>query len=222
MLRRRLLLVTVIAFAGLLACSGISHACNPRSNILTTGSDKYDAYDCVILALAEKYGHPDPRILKAQVEWESRFEIFNTSEDSPCGIPDGWADAESKSFGLLQVTPACGEGGPTLLPDGRPNLTKDGASSLWATSIFNPELNLDLGVKAIQEALEHFKKRFPNCDPIQYPLMAAAGYVQDWDTVVGCGEYADPRQKDYINAVLDIYRQFGTSRRWPDPYPNSV
>jgi hypothetical protein len=221
MLRCCLLFLTVIAF-GLFASSGGAYACDPRSNMLTTGDDKYDAYDCLILEMAEKYGHPDPRILKSQVEWESRFEVFNTSEDSPCGIPKGWTDAESKSFGLLQVTPACGEGGPALLPNGHPNLTKDSASSLWVTSIFNPELNLDLGVKAIQGALNYFRKRFPNCDPIQFPLMAAAGYVQNWDTVVGCGKYTDRLQNHYINAVLEIYRQFGQSRGWPDPYPNSV
>ena len=52
-----------IALTGLFASCGSSYGhANPQSNMLTTGDVKYDAYDCVILAMAEKYGHPDPRI----------------------------------------------------------------------------------------------------------------------------------------------------------------
>jgi hypothetical protein len=215
------MLFTAILLGGLFALSGNSYAaCNPQRNILTTGNSWYDAYDCVIIAMAERYGHPDPRILKAQVEWESRFDPFNTSEDSPCGIPQGWTDADSKSFGLLQVTPACGEGDAVLLPNGRPNRSKDRASALWATSIYRTSLNLALGVKAIMTSLVYFKQRFPGCEPAQYTLMAAAGYVQGWGGVVGCGRYTDPRQTAYVNSVLNMYRYFGSLGGWsPDPYP---
>jgi hypothetical protein len=221
MLRCRLIFFTAILLAGLFALPESSDAaCNPQRNILTTGNSWYDAYDCVIIAMADRYGHPDPRILKAQVEWESRFDPFNTSQDSPCGIPQGWTDAESKSFGLLQVTPACGEGEAVLLANGRPNLTKNTASALWRTSIFRTSLNIELGVKAIQNSLVYFKQRFPSCDPADYTLMAAAGYVQGWGTVVGCGRYTDPRQTAYVNAVLSMYRYFASLGGWtPDPYP---
>jgi hypothetical protein len=73
-----------------------------------------------------------------------RIDIFVISSDSPCGVPYSWTDQESKPFGLTQVTPACGEVGGT-----RPNLTTENNSSNWATSLFNPEFNINQGVEEV-------------------------------------------------------------------------
>ena len=108
------------------------------SDPLKTGNAGRDAFDCTLIDLAAKYQHPDPMMLKAQVNQESDFDEFAVSMDSPCGIKAGWTDAESKSFGLIQTTPACGEAKVALLADGHPNLTKDTASALWQNSVFNP------------------------------------------------------------------------------------
>lgn len=196
--------------------------CDPNKNALTTGKSEWDAYDCQLLALAQKYGHPDARILKTQLKWESQFVVFETSHDSPCGIKSGWSDAESKSFGLFQVTPACGEGKRTLLPNGHPNLTKDTSSKLWATSIFNPAVNLDEGVKSITEGnLVHAREAFPNCTERQQVLIAAAFYVDGWDAVSGCTSFAKGLALDYVNAILNEYRRFAALGGWPNPYPHS-
>lgn len=189
--------------------------CDPARNDLTTGSDR-DTYDCMLISQAKKYGHPSPRILKSQIEWESHFDIFATSGDSPCGIHSGWTDAESKSFGVFQITPACGEAGVALLSNGHPNLTKDKSASLWTTSIFNPSVNIDLGAKFMAQGYNYFKQQFPGCTENQYVLMAAAGYVQDWDTIVGCNRYTDSRQTAYINAVLNAYNNFAAKGGWPN------
>jgi hypothetical protein len=125
------------------------------SNLLATGVSAYDRWDEPIIAEAAQYGHPDPRFLKAQAWWESdeNFNVYSTSRDAPCGIRSGWSSLESRSFGLFQVTPACGEGVPhMLLANGRPNLTQNQADPLWPSSVYNPALNIDRGVHAIAEA----------------------------------------------------------------------
>jgi len=66
------------------------------SDPLKTGNSGRDAFDCTLIDLAAKYQHPDPMMLKAQVNQESDFDEFAVSMDSPCGIHAGWTDAESK------------------------------------------------------------------------------------------------------------------------------
>jgi hypothetical protein len=131
-------------------------------------------HDCLILEEAKAANEPDPMIFKAQVSLESGFNVFAISPDSPCGIHIGWTDEESKSFGLMQLTPACGWLQAALNPDGHPNMTKDMASDQWATSVFNPLLNIAEGVRAIQVNRATVTRRFPGCTEVEYTGMALA------------------------------------------------
>ena len=176
-----------------------------------------DAYDCVVISVAANRGMPDPMIVKSQIQQESNFEIFAISGDSPCDIKNGWSDAESKSFGLIQTTPACGEAKPALLPNGHPNLTQDMSSPLWQTSVFNPQLNLDEGVKTDVSSLNKLKKTYPGCTAVQYNMMAAGAFNSGTNAVLGCGMYND-RAQAYVDAITGHYHGFAKSAGWPDPY----
>ena len=191
--------------------------CDASTEPLKTGDPKVDAYDCVVISVAAKRGMPDPMIVKSQIQQESNFEIFAISGDSPCGIKNGWSDAESKSFGLIQTTPACGEAKPALLPDGHPNLTQDMTSSSWSTSVFNPQLNIDEGVKTDVDSLNELKKTYPGCTATQYNMMAAGAFNSGTDAVLGCGVY-NARAQNYVDAITGHYHGFAKSAGWPDPY----
>jgi hypothetical protein len=163
------------------------------------------------------YKHPDPMMVKAQVQQESAFDLFATSPDSPCGIKTGWTDAESKSFGLVQVTPACGEAKSAFLPDGHPNLTMDMSSAMWTTSVFNPELNLGEGFKTITTMLTSLKSKYAGCTDAQYVLMSAGAFNSGTNAVLGCSMF-NARAQSYVDAVLGHYHGFARSAGWPDPY----
>ena len=207
---------TLAAIGAAGADGGASADC-PASDPLKTKSTKVDAYDCLVLQLSTKWGMPDPMIVKSQIEQESSFDVFAISGDSPCGTMAGWTDAESKSFGLIQTTPACGEAKSALLPNGHPNLTMDMQSALWATSVFNPTINLDEGIKTDVDGLKELEKKYPGCTAIQYNMMAAGAFNSGTDAVTGCGAY-NARAQAYVTAITSHYHQFATAAGWPDPY----
>lgn len=60
----------------------------------------------------------------------------------------------------------------------------------------------------LAEGYEYFHNKFPTCTPAEVVLMAAAGHVQNWETVVGCNKYTDSRQDDYVYNVLRFYQQY--------------
>lgn len=199
------------------ACGKALTLLGTTSDLLSTGVSAYDRWDEQIIAAAAKHGHPDARFLKAQAWWESdqNFDVYSTSWDAPCGIPSGWSDAESRSFGLFQVTPACGEGVPQMmLASGRPNLTQNPADPLWPSSVFNPALNIDRGVHAIAEAVHDFKERFPSCPASTLVKMAGAAYVGNWEEINSCGDLGNADMIEYVGHVLRFYEtHWGT---YPD------
>jgi hypothetical protein len=199
------------------APAGETGACAPASDPLKINNARDDAYDCTILDLSARYGHPDPMMVKSQIQQESSFQIFSISPDSPCGTHAGWTDAESKSFGLIQVTPACGEATAALLPDGHPNLTMDMQSAMWATSVFNPALNLGEGVKSITGSLKALRAKYPGCTDPQYILMSAGAFNSGDNAVTGCAMF-NARAQSYVDAVLSHYHPFAKAAGWPDPY----
>ena len=87
----------------------ISNSRDLDSTITTTnisiGDPAYDQFDSFIINASNHYGITDKMIIKSLIMQESHFDIFTISSDSPCGVPDGWTEQESKSFGLTQVTP---------------------------------------------------------------------------------------------------------------------
>jgi hypothetical protein len=191
--------------------------CSSSNDPLRTGNGNSDAFDCVIVGLANQHGFPDPMLIKSQVAQESDFGQFAVSPDSPCGVPSGWTDAESKSFGLTQVTPACGESNATKLPNGHPNLTRDQNSPLWSTSVFNATLNLDQGVTAITNFWNAVKREHAGCTDKQYLLMAAGAYNSGEGSVLGCASL-NTRAQNYVDNVLGRYRGFTNAGGQPFPF----
>ncbi|HZA62589.1 MAG TPA: polysaccharide deacetylase family protein, partial [Nitrososphaeraceae archaeon] len=119
----------------------------PEPQFISTGNTTIDQFDSYIINATDHYGITDKLIVKSLIMQESDFNPFLISSDIPCGIPDGWTDQESRSFGLMQVTPACvDEDGATV-----PNLTIDRNFLNWSTSWFNPEYNINRGVESLLE-----------------------------------------------------------------------
>jgi hypothetical protein len=160
----------------------------------------YDQFDSYIINASNRYKIPDPMMVKSMILQESNFDTFAVSPDIPCDLPDGWTDQESRSFGLMQVTPACVD------DDGnRPNLTTDRNSPNWATSWFNPEYNINRGVESLSENLSLVMSNFPGCSNEQYMLMALGAYNSGQRAIDGCGEWND-RANEYITNVTTHHR----------------
>jgi soluble lytic murein transglycosylase-like protein len=171
-----------------------------RSDLISTGNPAYDQFDSYIISASNHYGIADKLMVKSLIMQESSFDVFTISSDSPCGVPDGWTDQESKSFGLTQVTPACGEVGGT-----RPNLTTDKNLLNWPTSLFNPEFNINHGVKEVSDNLILMESKFSGCSNDQFMLMALGAYNSGDDAIEGCDSWND-RADNYITNVMERYR----------------
>jgi len=176
-----------------------------------------DAFDCPILEWAAKFGEPDPMIFKAIIYVESRFDDTAVAcPNLPCGTPPGWTAAESGCFGLMQVVPACHDqpGDAGLLPSGRPNLTTDMSAAGWATSIFNPDVNVETGISGIAGNRGQVEKQFPGCTADQYTLMAVGNY-NSYGSTKSCTVY----NTGYDDAVIMAYRQYASAAGYPaHPY----
>lgn len=165
-----------------------------------------DVADCEILKWTAEYGEPDPMIVKAMIYGESRFDYAAAGCDNlPCGVPDGWTEAESGCYGMMQVVPACGPiaDGIGLLPDGHPNLTTDKASPDFAGSIFNPDVNIHIGVAGFAGNRAEVKELYPGCTEDEYTLMAL-GNLASHGSTTGCTEY----NRDYIDYIMPAYLQY--------------
>lgn len=164
---------------------------------ISIGDPMYDQFDSHIIDATNQYGITDKMMVKSMIRQESHFDIFAVSPDIPCGVPSGWTDQESRSFGLMQVTPAC------LEDDGnRPNLATDKNSPNWVTSWFNPEYNINQGVKSLSDSLLLMKSKFSGCSNEQYMLMAVGAYNSGEGAISGCGLWND-RADTYITNVTD-------------------
>lgn len=165
-----------------------------------------DAFDCEILAATARHGEPDAMIFKAIIYVESRFdEAAVACPNLPCGTPDGWSADESGCFGLMQVVPACG-GTAGLLPDGHPDMATDPSSSDWAGSIFNPAVNIEIGVGGVAGNRAQVKQQFAGCTEDQYTLMAIGDY-NSYGSTKSCTDI----NADYVAIVLDAYQQYAAA-----------
>jgi soluble lytic murein transglycosylase-like protein len=172
-----------------------------------------DSFDCPILEQTAKNGEPDPMIFKAIMYVESRFDQTAVAcPNMPCGTPSGWSADESGCYGLMQIVPACGgtPGGAGLLPNGHPNLTTDMSSSDWATSIFNPEVNIEIGIAGVAGNRAQVKQQFSGCTEDQYTLMAVGNY-NSYGSTKSCTEY----NTDYDSLVLMAYQQYAAAAGYP-------
>ena len=162
---------------------------------ISIGDPVYDQFDSYIINAANHYGITDKMMVKSMIRQESHFDTFAVSPDIPCGVPPGWTDQESRSFGLMQVTPACLEDGGD-----RPDLTTDKNSPNWVGSWFNPEYNINQGVKSLSDTLLTMKSKFLGCSNEQYMLMALGAYNSGEGAISGCGLWND-RAGTYITNV---------------------
>ena len=172
-----------------------------------------DAFDCPILQWTATYNEPDAMIFKAIIYVESRFDDTSVAcPNDPCGTPSGWTTAESGCFGLMQVVPACHDdpGDAGLLANGQPNLTTDPSSSGWAGSIFNPEINIEIGISGIAGNRAQVEKQFPGCTADQYTMMAVGNY-NDYGSTTSCTQY----NSAYDTGVIAAYQQYAAAAGWP-------
>jgi len=167
---------------------------------VSTGDPVYDQFDSYIINATNDYGITDKMMVKSMIMQESDFDMFAVSLDIPCVVPSGWTDYESRSFGLMQFTPACAEAGGN-----RPNLTTDKNSPNWATSWFNPEYNINQGAKSLSDNLLLMKSKFAGCSNEQYMLMAVGAYNSGEGAIYGCGLW-DDRADMYITDVSVRHR----------------
>jgi hypothetical protein len=172
-----------------------------------------DAFDCPILTWTAKYMEPDAMVFKAIIYVESRFDDTEVAcANDPCGTPSGWTVAESGCFGLMQVVPACG-GLPNnagLLANGQPNLTTDTSSSLWAGSIFNPDVNIEVGIAGVAGNRAQVKQQFPGCTEDQYTMMAVGNY-NNYGSTTSCTNY----NTQYDDLVIAAYKQYAAAAGYP-------
>ena len=172
-----------------------------------------DAFDCSILKWSTSYGEPDPMIFKAIIYVESRFDDTSVAcPNLPCGTPAGWTTAEAGCFGLMQVVPACGDdpGDAGLLPGGQPNLTTDPSASGWAGSIFNPDVNIEIGISGVAGNRAQVEKQFPGCTVDQYTMMAVGNY-NSYGSTTSCTKY----NTAYDDGVIAAYQQYATAAGYP-------
>ncbi len=172
-----------------------------------------DAFDCPILQWTAAYDEPEPMIFKAIIYVESRFDDTSVAcSNDPCGTPSGWTAMESGCFGLMQVVPACGDdpNDAGLLANGQPNLTTDMTQSGWAGSIFNPNVNIEIGISGVAGNRKQEEAKFPGCTVDQYTLMAVGDY-NSYGSTMSCTVY----NATYDDAVLMAYQQYATAAGYP-------
>jgi hypothetical protein len=172
-----------------------------------------DAYDCPILTFTAKYGEPDAMIFKAIIYVESRFksDAVGCTGNSGCCPQSGWTGTECGCLGAMQTGPQCG--GPSmlgLLPNGHVDLETNSSSPDWANSVFNPQVNIELGIAGIAGNRAQVKKQFPGCTEDQYTMMAI-GNFNSYGSTKSCTVY----NAAYDNSVLDAYRTYSTASGWP-------
>jgi hypothetical protein len=228
--------IAVCAAIALNACtsdSGAGTDAGPSPDTMSTGSCdtdplktgitaqqtgvSADAFDCQVLKWSAYYNEPDPMIFKAIMYGESRFdEAASACSNLPCKVPTGWDAGECGCYGLMQVVPACG-GMPNdagLLPNGHPNMTLDAASSAWTGSIFNPDVNIEVGIGGVAGNRAQVIKKFPGCTVDQYTMMAIGDYA-NYGSTTSCTQV----NTAYLSQLLVTYKQYTTAAGYPaHPY----
>jgi hypothetical protein len=211
---------TLLAWCALLltaaGCDAENRSCEDplRTGIVIEWSGvPVDRYDCQILRHTAAYGEPDAMIFKAIIDIESNFEHDATGcPNLPCGVPWGWTESECYCYGVMQVVPACGGTSVDLgrLEDGHPNLTTEPSLPGWASSIYNPEINIELGIRAVASNRVRMMEEFPGCTEEQYTLMAIGEY-NSYQTTHSCTEL----NSWYVEHVLEAYRLYAEASGWP-------
>jgi len=168
-----------------------------------------DSFDCDVIAATTKYNEPDPMLIKAIMYGESRFDYTSVGcTNMPCGMPAGWTVAESGCLGLMQIVPACGgtPGNIGLLSNGHPNMTTDQNAAEFATSIFKPSINIEVGVSGLAGNRDEVEMLYPGCSEDQYTLMALSNYASH-GSAQGCTQV----NRAYLDYMLPAYYEYATA-----------
>jgi hypothetical protein len=180
---------------------------------LLWNGNSVDAYDCPILRYTAAYNEPDAMIFKAMLYVESRFQYdaVGCRDNGPCCPEIGWSAAECACLGAMQNGPDCGEmGGLGLRADGHPNMETNPDCEEFKNSIFNPEVNVEVGILRVSRNRERMKADFPGCTEDQYTIMAVGEY-NNYKSTESCTVY----NFDYIREVLEAYTEYSEAAGWP-------
>ena len=184
-----------------------------------------DIDDCPIIEFAAKYNEPDPMVFKAIIYVESRFQYdaVGCTGNGPCCPARGWTASECGCLGAMQTGPWCDSSnlpagctatGHGLLPNGHVDMETNPNSENWANSVFNPVVNIELGIAGIACNRAQAKAAFTGCSEDQYTMMAV-GNFNSYGSTQSCTEY----NFEYDTAVLDAYNSYSTAAGWPaHPY----
>ncbi len=191
-------------------------SCDPdplRTNLepLWNGNS-VDAYDCPILEFTAKYDEPDAMIFKAIIYVESRFQYdaVGCTDNGPCCSERGWGKSECACLGSMQTGPSCSSSSSLgLLPDGHVNLTSDPNCKEFENSVFNPVVNIELGIAGIAGNRADLMDQFPGCTEDQYTMMAI-GSFNHYGSTKSCTEY----NFEYDEAVMEAYNEYSAAAGW--------
>jgi hypothetical protein len=184
---------------------------------LLFNGNSVDMYDCIIVKLTAQHNEPDAMIFKAIIYVESRFQFdaVGCTGNTGCCPQRNWSGTECGCLGAMQAGPACQSTSSLgLLPDGHVDLETNPTASDWSNSVFNPEVNIDLGIGGIAYNRSQVKQQFPGCTEDQYTLMAI-GNFNSYGSTKSCTVY----NTTYDNEVLAAYKMYATASGWPaHPY----
>jgi hypothetical protein len=188
-------------------------------------NNSIDADDCPILEFTAKYNEPDAMVFKAIIYVESRFQYdaVGCTGNTGCCPARGWTGDECGCLGLMQTGPwcdpsnvpaGCATSNLGLLANDHIDLDTKPSSSDWGNSMFNPEVNIDVGIAGIACNRIQAKTQFPGCTEDQYTMMAV-GNFNSYGSTTSCTQY----NFAYDSAVVEAYKMYATAAGWPaHPY----
>jgi len=109
----------------------------------------------------------------------------------------GWTASECACLGAMQTGPWCDSSnlppgcvatGGGLLANGHVDLQTDPGGANWANSIFNPVVNIELGIAGIACNRAQAEAAFPGCSEDQYMIMAI-GNFNSYGSTKSCTVY---------------------------------
>jgi hypothetical protein len=156
-------------------------------------------------------------IFKAMTKVESNFEYtaVGCTQNGPCCPEVGWTADECACLGVMQNGPECGaSSGLGLLPNGHPNMETDPSCADFTNSVFNPVVNIEIGISRVARNRERMKQGFSGCTEDQYTMMAVGEYC-NYQSTQSCTVI----NVDYVSVVLEAYNEFSAAAGWPaHPY----
>jgi hypothetical protein len=80
------------------------------------------------------------------------------------------------------------------------------SSMLWSGSIFNPDVNIEIGISGVAGNRAQVEKQFPGCTADQYTMMAVGNY-NSYGSTKSCTVY----NTAYDDLVIMAYQQYATA-----------